>query len=121
MRQPVQYYNYYYEEVLPMDDDVKQLLQQMNEGIQQLVNAQIDPPNTGTPDATETTPDETSNQVSEQLEELTELVSSLANGTDKKETTDDEDDNDDKGKEDEDTTIKDKDKETDYIADMIEL
>ena len=102
-----------------MDDDVKQLLQQMNEGIQQLVNAQIAPPNTGSPDATETTPDETSSQVSEQLEELTELVSSLATGTDKKETTDDEDDNNDN--EDEETTIKDKDKETDYIADMIEL
>lgn len=118
MRQPVQYYNII-KEVLPMDD-VKQLLQQMNEGIQQLVNAQIAPPNTGSPDATETTPDETSSQVSEQLEELTELVSSLATGTDKKETPD-EDDNDDKDKEDEETTIKDKDKETDYIADMIEL
>lgn len=102
-----------------MDDDVKQLLQQMNEGIQQLVNAQIAPPNTGTPEATETTPEETSSQVSEQLEELTEMVASLATGTDNKPETDDEDDDSDD--EDDQSTINNKDKETDYIADMIEL
>lgn len=103
-----------------MDDDVKQLLQQMNEGIQQLVNAQIAPPSTGSADATETTPEDTSSQVSEQLEELTELVTSLATGTEKKEVTNEDDDEPDDD-DDDDATIKDKDKETDYIADMIEL
>lgn len=104
-----------------MDDEVKQLLQQMNEGIQQLVNAQIAPPNTGTVDGNETTPEETNSQVSEQLEELTELVTSLATGTEKKEPPKDDDPDDPDDEEDDPTTIKDKGKETDYIADMIEL
>lgn len=102
-----------------MDENVVNLLTQMNDGIQALLKTQSTPPSQPeTPEQT-TTP----NEVSQQLEELTQMVSSLATGTEKKETTDN-DPKDKKEEHDDETqgfTEEETKEQVDYVADMIEL
>ena len=107
-----------------MDEEVVNLLTQMNDGIQALLKAQQTPPSQ--PETPE--PTTTQNEVSQQIEELTQMVSSLATGTEWKEPTDDgrheEDklngrkniDEEEKGFTEEETK-----EQVDYVADMIEL
>lgn len=107
-----------------MGEEVVNLLTQMNDGIQALLKAQQTPPSQ--PETPESTT--TQNEVSQQIEELTQMVSSLATGTDKKDPTDDgrkeenkvqgenKQDEEHKGFTEEETK-----EQVDYVADMIEL
>lgn len=101
-----------------MDEEVVNLLTQMNDGIQALLKAQQTPPSQPeTPEATTT-----QNEVSQQIEELTQMVSSLATGTERKDSTDDSHNEEDKQDEEHKGFTEEESKEqVDYMADMIEL
>ena len=101
-----------------MDEEMVNLLTQMNDGIQALLKKQQTP--SSQPETPE--PTTTQNELSQQIEELTQMVSSLATGTDKKDPTDD--DGKEENKQDEENkgfTEEETKEQVDYVADMIEL
>lgn len=101
-----------------MDEEVVNLLTQMNDGIQALLKAQQTPPSQ--PETPE--PTTTQNEVSQQIEELTQMVSSLATGTERKDPTDDDSHEEDNQHEEQEGFTEEETKEqVDYVADMIEL
>lgn len=102
-----------------MDENVVNLLTQMNEGIQALLKKETTPP--PEPEIPELTT--IPNEVSQQLEELTQMVSSLATGTDIKDPTDDDlkDKKDTRDDEPKGFTEEETKEQVDYVADMIEL